>query len=93
MYIVTLENLIYILPALYTDPLRSNISHFYAIYHLYVCTFPLQILLPGTKYLPKAMDADCRQFTARIPSRSCHAEPAGLLPQNYATDKLFVIGI
>ena len=50
MYIVTLENLIYILPALYTDPLRSNISHFYAIYHLYVCTFPLQILLPGTKY-------------------------------------------
>ena len=38
MYIVTLENLIYILPALYTDPLRSNISHFYATYHLYVCT-------------------------------------------------------
>jgi hypothetical protein len=38
MNIVTLENLIYILPALYTDPLRSNISHFYAIYHLYVCT-------------------------------------------------------
>ena len=38
MNIVTLENPIYILPALYTDLLRSNISHFYAIYHLYVCT-------------------------------------------------------
>lgn len=80
MHIVVLGNLIHILPALYTEPFVTNIFHFYAIYHLYVCiVYSHAGFVTRERYLRKAMDAGCRQFPARASDRPYDAEPAGLL--------------